>query len=276
MCKLFTTFTLIVLIMSLNILAGCVTTEKNCSFTCSHTALYDVLDLDKDNKISEDEMLKSSSAGFKSMLKKYDKNKDNKLSESEFYNYRTPVFFSRVQGSDLNSDGVVSSQEFFNSRDVFVTKVMALMDMNKDNIMSDTEQKDYWSGRYKLIKDDFDRNKDGGIIMNEYLASIKASFAYANTNKDGVIDRSEYQDKVLEKQDYIKDQLYSIPKGYVWDNPGFICTPDGAHCLGFHLAGPGSSSWGGPGGGNCVGIHDPWHPDFDPWDPCVDCFPWCY
>jgi Ca2+-binding EF-hand superfamily protein len=135
---------------------------------------FQVMDQNKDGKVTKDEFMKSHKEHFAKMKK------DGKeLTVESVETYYVTIFAER----DKDGNGVIAKDEF---------QTAPGMDKNKDGKVTASEWKAFFKVRVKVM----DKNKDGKISQEEYDAFYEADFKSLDKNGDYILTEQEWMEKV--------------------------------------------------------------------------------
>lgn len=90
--------------------------------------------------------------------------------------------------ADKNKDGRISEQEYVDQ----ASEIFERLDKNHDGTLKPDELQSLDKGqRDKLLKA-ADTNKDGVIFKEEYEKAVRSRFSTMDKNRDGYIDKKEF------------------------------------------------------------------------------------
>ena len=156
-----------------------------------------LFDADKDGKVTQDELAKSSAERFMKM----DLDGNNTFNFEEFTQYvksrkkeRRQIKFKKM---DSNSDGKIGQKEYLENKKARVTRKFDRLDINGDGTISRDEFLDAKIDRAARRFKRMDKDRDGSISPSEFVArkyrrkSGERIFKKLDGNGDGTVTRDE-------------------------------------------------------------------------------------
>ena len=128
-------------------------------------------------------------AGGGMMMAKYDANKDGKITMQEAETAQAAKF----AGMDLNKDGFIDASEAQTAKKERWEKMKERRAGKADGKYEGKDMHGHKGGHGMMEKADAD--KDGKITRTEYSAVSQGNFDDKDFNKDGVIDKSDWDAK---------------------------------------------------------------------------------